>query len=189
MLQKFEKRNQHKFWKWFSKHEEEFLNMNENNYNKSFYKIHKYLEKFSQHLGFEYIKESTLGKKEFVITANGNIHLFNTVYELINGAPIKLKDRWIFTALRQPIADEILIYFDDFTISSKISFTKSKNQKWKKVNGISIKRHNNVDKPTNISCVATYTRHIPWLSQLILKKSSILLNAVFFDLIIICCHK
>lgn len=119
MLTKFVKRNPYKFWKWFIRHEKEFYNMNEDNYNKSFLKMYKYLEKFNSYLGFEFIKESKNGKREFVITANGNPHLFETVFSLVKAAPNQLKERWDITALRQPNVDEVIIHFDDLTLSSK----------------------------------------------------------------------
>jgi hypothetical protein len=122
MNTKFAKRNPKRFWDWFARHEKEFLNINEENYHKAFYKMYKYLEKFNPYLGFEFIVDSKNGKREFVVTANGNIDLFDTVFSLIDAAPEKLKERWIFTALRQPMADEIVIHFNEMTIESKDIF-------------------------------------------------------------------
>jgi len=122
MITNFAKRNPRRFWKWFSLHEKEFREINKDNYQKVFYKIFKCLEKFNPYLGFEIVNNSSDGKKEFIVTANGNTDLFETVYSLINAAPQQLKDRWNFTALRQATAQEVIIHFDDKTISSKDIF-------------------------------------------------------------------
>lgn len=118
MITKFEKRNPKRFWQWFSRHSDEFHNINNQNYHQYFCKMDKFMEKFNPYLGFEFVAEEQNGKKELVITANGNIRLFDTVIELIDTAPKKLKDKWIFTALRQPSIDEVLIHFNDMVISS-----------------------------------------------------------------------
>ena len=119
MLTTFTKRNPRRFWKWFSRHEEEFFNINDENFNSLFFKMDKFIEKYNPFLGFEIIKEAENGKKELVITANGNVLLFDTVFALINAAPDNLKERWNFTALRQGNIDEVIIHFEDLTISSK----------------------------------------------------------------------
>lgn len=123
MLTNYEKRNPHKFWKWFSHHEKEFLNINDSNYLQLFFKISSYLEKYNPYLGFEIALESVGNhKKELMFTANGNKYLFPSVYALVNAAPAHLKERWNFTALRQPNIEEIIIHIDDLTISSKDIF-------------------------------------------------------------------
>lgn len=122
MLTTFVKRNPRRFWKWFERHEQEFLETDKNNYQRVYNKIYKCLEKFNPYLGFEIIANSIDGKREFVVTANGNSDLFDIVYLLIDTAPNKLKDRWIFTALRQPTVEEVIIHFENKTISSKDIF-------------------------------------------------------------------
>lgn len=119
MIEKFVKRNPARFWDWFSRHENEYLHLDEDNYEQAFHKLFNVLHKYNPYLGFEFIPEPKEGKKELVITANGNPHLFDTVYLLVKGAPEKLKDRWSFTALRQPTIDDVIIYYGPHSFSSK----------------------------------------------------------------------
>jgi hypothetical protein len=115
-------RNPKRFWDWFSYHEKEFYDINEENMNRIFDKVVKYLEKYNKYIGFEFTSELQDGKRELIVTADGVEELFDTVFTLVNAAPEKLKDRWIFTALRQPSNQELNINYQGITIQTKDIF-------------------------------------------------------------------
>ncbi|WP_088361939.1 hypothetical protein [Bacillus cereus] len=115
-------RNPKRFWDWFSYHEKEFYDINEENMNQIFDKVVKYLEKYNKYIGFEFVSELQDGKRELIVTADGAEELFETVFNLVNAAPEKLKDRWIFTALRQPSNQELNINYEGISIQTKDIF-------------------------------------------------------------------
>lgn len=121
-MQTFIKRDPKRFWRWFKRHESEFLAINDQNADMIYEKFYKYFFFYNPHIEIEFSDMINDKKMEITFTANGDKSLFDPIFSLVNEAPRDLKDRWVINALKQPRVNEIIIHFDHKTLSSKEIF-------------------------------------------------------------------
>ncbi|MGF7535769.1 hypothetical protein AAGG74_19110 [Bacillus mexicanus] len=122
MLQTFNKRDPKRFWRWFKRREKEFLNINDENIDMIYEKFYKYFNFYNPHIEVEFFELKKDNRMEITFTANGNKDLFDSIFTLVNAAPKDLEKRWIINALKQPRVNEVIIHFDEKTVSSKEIF-------------------------------------------------------------------
>ncbi len=106
-----------KFWIWFSKNEKNiYENVDKENLREDIYdQISAEISKIDENLVFEIAPIQKDGKREFSISADGNLESFPKVETLISKRP-KLNN-WNFTAFRQRIAgDDLEINYMNYKI-------------------------------------------------------------------------
>lgn len=96
----FPKKNSHKkFWDWFKNNSDAYFNL-EQNQESLFKELQDALNKVNPGLVFEFSPVLEDGKREFVISADGNRIIFPVVTTLVSNAPPL--DKWHIIAFRQP---------------------------------------------------------------------------------------
>lgn len=87
------------FWKWFTRHSDDYFRLDESNRDRLFSTLGEQLEKIDENLTFEFSAKVIDGKREFVISADGVRTAFPAVIKLVEQAPSL--DTWKVTAFRQ----------------------------------------------------------------------------------------
>jgi len=75
------------FWDWFLKHEDVYYQLEEDKLDRAFGALMKQLSRYSPALVFEFSVDPIADKREFTISANGNLILFPAVEKLVDAAP------------------------------------------------------------------------------------------------------
>lgn len=75
------------FWNWFQKHSDMYLHLNEESLETAFQSLEKQLLKINPDLIFEFSVDLIEGRREFIISAAGNLHAFPAVKKLVMAAP------------------------------------------------------------------------------------------------------
>lgn len=88
----------HLFWEWFSRIEEELYLHIEDNPEKYASEIHFQLTELHPDIVFDIPFELMEGKREFIISADGDASLFPVIADIVNQAPTY--ERWIIHNLR-----------------------------------------------------------------------------------------
>lgn len=99
---KFNKRTittPNEFWKWFSKHENEYYEL-EGNIEDKFKSLEKYLTQIHSDLTFEFSADLIDGKREFIISADGFKDAFPYVINIVENSPLNTR-KWKLIAFRQ----------------------------------------------------------------------------------------
>jgi len=100
------------FWQWFTKNESMCFEF-ERDQDRTFHKLGKALSKYHPSLGFEFGSVEN-GKREFVISADGDREAFPAVEALFEVAPEL--ERWTFIKYR-PRRTPLTVGMDDFKLS------------------------------------------------------------------------
>ncbi len=106
------------FWEWFRQNQQAYLNLEEQteaDKNTLLQELLLRLQAYCEALSFE-IGGSLHGKKELIITADGDSKFFETVHTLIQAAP-RLRN-WKFIALVPPRGAQFEFGFEDVTIKA-----------------------------------------------------------------------
>lgn len=107
------------FWSWFVKHSADYSHLNEENYEIIFNTLNKQLTKINPDLTFEFSIDLVDGKREFIISANGNLSAFPAVKGLVKEAPKMEKFKII--AFRQR-GETFNVQFDDIELRPEDMF-------------------------------------------------------------------
>ena len=114
--------NKHKeFWTWFTKHSDDFFQLNEENYDFLFTRLNKQLSKVNRDLTYEFSAELIDGNREFIISADGIYSAFPDVIQLVEAAP-KI-DNFKIIAFRQRGKDFNIQYNDVELDPDHVSFS------------------------------------------------------------------
>lgn len=93
------------FWEWFLKHSDDYFHLNEENFESAFKAIEKQLLKINPALTFEFSVDLIAGKREFIISADGNLDAFPAVEKLTMAAPVMEKFKVIAFRQREEASD------------------------------------------------------------------------------------
>jgi len=99
---KFNKRTittANEFWKWFSKHENEYYEL-EGDIEGKFKNLEKYLTQIHSDLSFEFSADLIDGKREFIISADGFKDAFPYVINIVDSSPLNTS-KWELIAFKQ----------------------------------------------------------------------------------------
>src|ERR1700732_4799740 len=119
------KKNEERFWNWFSHNSHRYLHF-ENHRDHLFQALKVELGKINSSLAFEFSGLFKDGSREFIISADGIKSLFPIVINLVNYAP-PLKN-WKIIAFRQPHKDITQINFQNLNVKlNDIFFGYTKN--------------------------------------------------------------
>lgn len=99
MLSNFFGNKYQKFWNWFSRHSDEYLQLDDNKVESLFTKLNKQLKKVNENLTYEFSVELIDGNREFIISADGIHATFPDVIKLVEAAP--KMDHFKIIAFRQ----------------------------------------------------------------------------------------
>ncbi len=94
--EKVEKEIEEVFWDWFLEEEQDFYY--DTNREELFSTLSRKLKAIHPSLSFQFSQVQDGGKKEFIITANGDIEAFSYVTNLVERAPNA--SRWQFIAFK-----------------------------------------------------------------------------------------
>lgn len=120
MLKTYKYRNPKFFWDRFSQHEAKLYEFNDHSVPMACIKLYKILQLYNPNIGFELSPKLINGKREMLLTANGDDSLFDVVAQLVDSAPKHLQDKWHFICLRPPSdVEDVIINFEGKEISSK----------------------------------------------------------------------
>jgi len=108
------------FWSWFERNSEDYFQLDENNYDILFNKLGLQLSKYHKDLTFEFSVETSQGKREFIISAEGMVSAFPAVIKLVEEAPSL--EKFNIVAFRQRQNNEQEIYFEDIVLNTKDVF-------------------------------------------------------------------
>jgi hypothetical protein len=116
MLNKLFKTDSHKeFWKWFTKHQDDFYQFETSKEVLSDL-LEKKLKEINKDLAFEITTVKNDGKRELSISTDGERKASKDVIDLVNKAPVL--NNWSFRAFRQRISGgDIQINWGDIQIS------------------------------------------------------------------------
>lgn len=118
MEQTYKYRNPKFFWDRFHRYEKALYNFDGSEVELG-NRVYKILQLYNPYIGFELSPELVDGKREMLLTANGDEKLFDVVNRLVEGAPASLKNRWNFISLRPPAGvGDVVVHFDGKEISS-----------------------------------------------------------------------
>ncbi|MBS4221879.1 hypothetical protein [Lederbergia citrea] len=99
------KHSYNEFWKWFFEHSDEYFHLNEENLEAAFPTIEKQLLKINPALTFEFSVDLIDGKREFIISADGNLDAFPAVEKLAMAAPVMENFKVIAFRQREEASD------------------------------------------------------------------------------------
>jgi hypothetical protein len=89
------------FWKWFGNNSDRLFQLEEEYRDTIFRELSKQLHKVNKGLAFAFSNIRENGKREFVVSADGNKKLFPKVLKLVESAPSF--GTWEVVAFRQPV--------------------------------------------------------------------------------------
>lgn len=89
------------FWKWFGNNSDRLFRLEEEYRDTIFRELSKQLHKVNKGLAFAFSNIRENGKREFVVSADGNKKLFPKVLKLVESAPSF--GTWEVVAFRQPV--------------------------------------------------------------------------------------
>ncbi|HZH62528.1 MAG TPA: hypothetical protein VEY70_23790 [Metabacillus sp.] len=107
------------FWKWFMEHSDDYFQLKEEKCEAIFNSLDKQLSKINPDLAFEFSVDLIDGKREFIISADGNLLSFAAVKGLVNEAP-KMDDFKVI-AFRQR-GETYTIQFNDIELKPEDVF-------------------------------------------------------------------
>lgn len=103
-----------KFWEWFLTKENELFDFKQNQ-ESLFNDLQFHLDSIHNHLGFVFNEELTNGKREFIISANGDRNMIPYVETIFEDAPEL--DRWIMKKYKPRMEGISKFEIDNLTIN------------------------------------------------------------------------
>jgi len=117
-MEEFKKISEDDFWDWFQEKELAYYEL-EDSKDPLFNELHEKLTEYYDGLTYQFSIKSPEGKKELVVSADGNIEAFPAVTALVDAAPEF--SRWKIIAFRPRVSEEFeltmgekVFSFDDF---------------------------------------------------------------------------
>lgn len=109
-----------KFWQWFAKHQAEYLHLDDlDNQQKDLLlaQLLKQLHEYCNNLYFQIGGNPAKGRRELVISAEGNVEYFNVVKKLVEAAP-KLNN-WRIIPFKQPMGTDFITEYEGLELDPK----------------------------------------------------------------------